>query len=293
MTSSRVLRLAALIPFAILLGNSSAFAQATRTWVSVVGDDANPCSRTAPCKTFAGAISKTAAGGEIDVIDAGGFGVVTITKSITIDGTGALGGILRPGNAVIVNAPANAVVVLRNLSINGAGTGLDGVKLLQAGTLHIEGCAISGVTLKGIDIVPATAAQVTVKDTVVRNAVAGGLFVRPAGGFIANVTVENSRFESSLFGIRVEDGGKATVNRSVGSNNVTNGFLAVSGGGLAEINIESSVAANNGTNGIHTSGAANAIVRLSNTTVTNNGTGLNAAPGGQILSYGSNRQATQ
>src|SRR5216684_8686022 len=61
-------------------------AQATRTWVSGVGDDANPCSRTAPCKTFAGAISKTAKGGEIDALDPGGFGAVTITKSITIDG---------------------------------------------------------------------------------------------------------------------------------------------------------------------------------------------------------------
>jgi hypothetical protein len=63
-------------------------AQATRTWVSGVGDDANPCSRTAPCKTFAGAISKTAPCGEISVLDPGGFGAVTITKSITINGTG-------------------------------------------------------------------------------------------------------------------------------------------------------------------------------------------------------------
>src|SRR5205807_5391143 len=63
---------------------SMAQAQATRTWVSGVGDDVNPCSRTAPCKTFAGAISKTAIGGEINCIDSGGFGSVTITKAITI-----------------------------------------------------------------------------------------------------------------------------------------------------------------------------------------------------------------
>src|SRR6059058_5256047 len=69
-------------------------AQATRTWVSGVGDDLNPCSRTAPCKTFAGAISKTAAGGEINVLDAGGFGTVTITKSIRIDGTPFISGVL-------------------------------------------------------------------------------------------------------------------------------------------------------------------------------------------------------
>src|SRR5947209_20477973 len=111
---------------------SFAHAQATRTWVSGVGDDANPCSRTAPCKTFAGAILKTADGGEIDCIDPGGFGTVTITKSITIDGNGTFAAILAAGtNGVNVNdsnsgAPNTKVVQLRNLSINGAGSGLLG-----------------------------------------------------------------------------------------------------------------------------------------------------------------------
>ncbi|MCU0340213.1 MAG: hypothetical protein MUE30_10020, partial [Spirosomaceae bacterium] len=74
-------------------------------WVSGVGDDANPCSRTAPCKTFAGAISKTAAGGEISVLDPGGFGAVTITKSITLNGDGTLAGILASGtNGIVINA---------------------------------------------------------------------------------------------------------------------------------------------------------------------------------------------
>src|SRR6266568_3695702 len=92
---------------------SMAQAQATRTWVSGVGDDANPCSRTAPCKTFAGAISKTAAGGEISVLDPGGFGAVTITKSITIDGDGTLAGILASlTNGIIVNAGVNDKVVI-------------------------------------------------------------------------------------------------------------------------------------------------------------------------------------
>ncbi|MCU1283520.1 MAG: outer membrane protein, partial [bacterium] len=89
---SRTLALGILVGVAVTLGGSTAFAQATRTWVSGVGDDANPCSRTAPCKTFAGAISKTAAGGEIDAIDSGGFGAVTITKAITIDGHNVMAG---------------------------------------------------------------------------------------------------------------------------------------------------------------------------------------------------------
>src|SRR5262245_48964588 len=84
----RTVRIAATMMAFAFVGTSAAYAQATRTWVSGVGDDVNPCSRTAPCKTFAGAISKTAAGGEISVLDPGGFGGVTITKSITINGEG-------------------------------------------------------------------------------------------------------------------------------------------------------------------------------------------------------------
>src|SRR5712691_5200304 len=108
---------------------SMAQAQATRTWVSGVGDDANPCSRTAPCKTFAGAISKTAAGGEIDALDPGGFGAVTITKSIIIDGGGMLAGVLVVGtNGIVVSAAPTDRVVLRGLDINGIGSGLNGIR---------------------------------------------------------------------------------------------------------------------------------------------------------------------
>lgn len=127
----------------LILASSGAHAQATRTWVSGVGDDVNPCSRTAPCKTFAGAISKTAAGGEIDVLDPGGYGAVTITKSITIDGGGTMASVLASAtNGINVNAGANDVIILRNLSINGAGTtlGLNGVNFLAGRKLVVENC---------------------------------------------------------------------------------------------------------------------------------------------------------
>src|SRR5262245_13598621 len=154
-----------LAEMAILLAVTAlAQAQATRTWVSGVGDDANPCSRTAPCKTFAGAISKTATGGEINVLDPGGFGTVTITKAITIDGGHNMAGVLVSGtNAIIVNAPATATVVLRNLQVDGLGTGLSGIKFLGGGALHVEHTTVSGFTTGGIDFqpttVPATGAQ--------------------------------------------------------------------------------------------------------------------------------------
>src|SRR5436305_9470787 len=131
--------------FAIFAATVPANAQATRTWVSGVGDDANPCSRTAPCKTFAGAISKTASGGEINVLDPGGFGAVTITKSITISSEGFEAGVLVSGtNAIVVNALATDTVVLRGLDIEGLGTSLDGIKVLGAlGALHAAKCTVN------------------------------------------------------------------------------------------------------------------------------------------------------
>jgi hypothetical protein len=144
---------------AAVVAAPAAHAQATRTWVSGVGDDVNPCSRTAPCKTFAGAISKTAANGEISVLDPGGFGAITITKSITIDGAGTLASILASGtNGVIVNdalsgSPASINVILRNLSINGAGTtfGTNAVRFLRGRTLTLKNVEISNFSTTGID----------------------------------------------------------------------------------------------------------------------------------------------
>src|SRR3978361_763283 len=122
------------LSFLFLLSTGIVHAQATRTWVSGVGDDVNPCSRTAPCKTFAGAISKTAAGGEIDCLDPGGFGAVTIGKSLTIDCGTFPGGILAASvNGVIVNGGANDKIILRNLVINGTisvNTGINGIRYL-------------------------------------------------------------------------------------------------------------------------------------------------------------------
>src|SRR5213595_3658280 len=108
------------VSLACVLFSSLAHAQATRTWVSGVGDDANPCSRTAPCKTFAGAISKTAAGGQISVLDPGGFGCVTITKSMTIKGKGAGYGSVQSSptiSCVIINAGATDRVNLYGLDL--------------------------------------------------------------------------------------------------------------------------------------------------------------------------------
>src|SRR6476646_9109953 len=138
-----------------LLCVSFAQAQATRTWVSGVGDDANPCSRTAPCKTFAGAISKTAPGGEINVIDSGGYGAVTITKALTIAGDGAMASVLVSGtNGIIVAAGASDIVILRNLHLNGIGSGLNGIRYLSGAELHVEDSEIRRFSQQGVDAAP-------------------------------------------------------------------------------------------------------------------------------------------
>jgi hypothetical protein len=149
-------RYAKFVPALVLLAlaiPSSASAQATRTWVSGVGDDANPCSRTAPCKTFAGAISKTATTGEINCLDPGGFGGVTITKAITIKCHYTEGGVLVSGtNAIVVNAPTTATVTLRGLDINGIGTGLNGIRILQAKSVKILDSEIYNFVRSGVDV---------------------------------------------------------------------------------------------------------------------------------------------
>src|SRR5580692_1582970 len=132
--------------FVVGLATAPAHAQATRTWVSGVGDDANPCSRTAPCKTWPGAISKTATGGEIDALDPGGFGAVTITKAITLDGGGGqVASVLVSGtNGINVTAGPNDVVILRNLRFNGVGSGLSGINFISGAVLSVENCEIFG-----------------------------------------------------------------------------------------------------------------------------------------------------
>src|ERR1043166_6336528 len=181
------------------LATSAAYAQASRTWVSGVGDDANPCSRTAPCKTFAGAISKTAAAGEISVLDPGGFGAVTITKAITLNGDGTLAGILSAlTNGIVVQAGASDVVYIRNLSITGAGSGLNGIRWLAGKALHVENCNIYGIggsNGTGISVaLAATGGNLFVKDTNIKTCLTAGVTVATSTGFVAGV-LEHVRLE--------------------------------------------------------------------------------------------------
>ncbi|NVN93194.1 MAG: right-handed parallel beta-helix repeat-containing protein [Desulfuromonadales bacterium] len=275
--------------FQVIFFVSIVNAQATRTWISGVGDDANPCSRTAPCKTFAGAISKTAVKGEIDVLDPGGFGAVTITKAITLDGGGNLAGVLASGtNGIVVNAGPTDVVILRNLDINGSGTGINGIQFLNGGMLFVENSTIYGFTQNGIIFTPTASSQLSIDRTLVRDASQGGLFVKPGASGTASAKITDSRFEQSSYGVRVEDRSVVSVINSVANNNTNNGFVAISTGGQALINLENCVATTNGRNGVFASGSG-AVITTSNSTITNNAVmGINQQNGASIVSFGNN-----
>ncbi|HWX41591.1 MAG TPA: right-handed parallel beta-helix repeat-containing protein [Blastocatellia bacterium] len=265
----------------LLCACALASAQATRTWVSGVGDDANPCSRTAPCKTFAGAISKTATGGEIDVLDPGGFGAVTITKSISIEACCIAGVLVSGTNGIVVSAPVGSFVVLRGLTFDGLGTGLAGIKFNSGTSLYVEDCTINDFTAMGIDFSPTNPANLFVKDTKIRNCGgvnSGGIDIRPGGGGSAIAVIDNVRAEGNQLGFRVEDNSKATFRNCIAANSAGNGFAVVSNtGAAATMDIENSMAVNNGSFGVRAvanAAGTGALARISDMRITGNLTGV-------------------
>lgn len=196
-----VLLAAMLVP---MMTVTPAHAQATRTWVSGVGDDANPCSRTAPCKTFAGAISKTAPAGEINVLDPGGFGAVTITKSITIRSDHFEAGVLVSGtNGIVVSAGATDTVVLEGLDIEGLGTGLNGVTVLSGKEVSIIRCTIHHFTQNGVNMASNTAGARAIIQNSVIALNAGGVNVQGASSVANSATLMDTLVDGNTsFGVQ-------------------------------------------------------------------------------------------
>jgi hypothetical protein len=192
---------------------SIASAQATRTWVSGVGDDANPCSRTAPCKTFAGAISKTAVNGEIDCLDPGGFGAVTITKSITIN-CDQVGGIL-PGatNAININA-AGGVVTLRGLDLQGVGQGINGVNVIAASFVHLIDMNIYGFTTTCVNVAAASTVNLTIRDSQLYECGStAGIQTSTSSGFVIG-DFDHVAIYNTAIGVNASTGSHLNIQRS-------------------------------------------------------------------------------
>jgi hypothetical protein len=286
----------------LLLAQAPANAQATRTWVSGVGDDANPCSRTAPCKTFAGAISKTALNGEINCLDPGGFGAVTITKSITIDCHEVFASILHSGtNGVNVPfdsfnaADVRKTVRLRNINFNGANTGVVGIRItggavIAAGVVIVEDCLLDGNfagNARGISDERIGGGELYVNNTTVRNMGSVGIFISPGNGTVAgqriDASFDNIRIQNSFLGLAVGASGRAMVNRSVFSGNSQSGIAAGSALAAVEVNVTGSAISNNNI-GVQNSGGTTTI-RVDDNNIAFNVTAISGA----TFSHSSNR----
>jgi hypothetical protein len=277
-----------------VLTSSLVYGQATRTWVSGVGDDANPCSRTAPCKTFAGAISKTAPGGEIDALDPGGFGALTITKSITLDGGGGqVASVLVAGtNGIVVAAGSTDVVIIRNLRLDGlkgasnGNAGLNGIRFISGAFLSIENCDIFGFNQNGIDLENNQNSNVQVKNTTSTNNAGRGLFANTSAGTI-KVSVDSSYFSGNgQAGVWADKNSFVTVSRSVADNNTGIGFIAQGNGGSAIMDVTSSITTGNGV-GLQAGGGTNiSQIFVNGTYVGSNTAGLVNGVNGTSSTYG-------
>ena len=308
MTYFRSLTIAALASGAAFIA-TPAMAQATRTWVSGVGDDVNPCSRTAPCKTFAGAISKTAPGGEINCLDPAGFGAVTITKSITIDCTGTLGGILASSTTGVIINGAGIIVHLRGLEINGGPPnlpGVNGIRYLQGASLTVSDSTIYnflGAAPNGFGIVvnnTSGATELTVVNTIITNngtAVSGGgIAIQPTGTGSSRVNLDRVTLNNNSFrGLLVNTTGNTgpgilvSMRNSTVTNHGNHGIQVTTPAGTASGNlfVINSTIANNGGTGINADGPTG-LTRVSGSTITGNLVGIAFSGGASLLSFGDN-----
>jgi hypothetical protein len=293
------LKKANLIAVVVLLslGTATMHGQATRSWVSSFGSDANPCSRTAPCKTFAGALAQTVAGGEIDVLDPGSYGPVTISQAVTIDGGGQIASVLvSSGNGVVVQAGPNDVVILRNLQVNGIGAGANGIRFLSGKNLSIENCVIFGFVQNGVSINLSAAGTAHIVDSVIKNngscsgagctsGTGDGIFATTSSG-TALVAVYNTKIiGASNNGVEAGSNSRITVDRSLVSASLNNGVMADGTAGLCNIGIDNSdiLYGGNGT----TASNSGCFVNVSHTTIAyNSGTAYNPTNGGAVIAFG-------
>jgi hypothetical protein len=282
----------------LFLAGGTAQATISHTWVSSTGSDTNACTRSAPCGTFAGALAKTSAGGEIDVADAGDYGPVTISQAVSIEAVGVLATIqVTSGNAITITAGANDTVVLRGLTLDGQGTASDGIRFSMGGALYVENSRIHRFTT-GIDFLPTGDSKLFVTDTIVRNNGSGGtgcgVLIQAGGLGFATASIDGLRTENNVCGVKVVDGARVTIRNSVAANNGFSGFSVVQSHSTPTMLIENSITAHNGTNGVVSADFAppspsSPVVRLSNVTVVGNQTGLATSVTGQIISFGNNK----
>jgi hypothetical protein len=275
-----------------------------RTWVSAtIGDDSNPCTRSQPCLTFAAALAQTSAGGEIDVLDPGDFGPVTITKSVSIygDAPGVAGAIPSPGTSgIVISAGSSDVINLHGLVFDGVNaSGTSGLVFTSGARLNVNQCVFQGFTTSGMTLSPGvgganTTLMAVQNTTVLSNAT--GILIQPTGGIAANVRLRRLHIDhNSSDGLRVDGtGGSGAINVAITDSsanfNAGNGIDAVSGPGNATVDIMRVVAAANSSAGIQSNqtGGGAASVTVGSSLLRGNAIGIQATGGASLLSYGNN-----
>jgi hypothetical protein len=274
-TSTRAIRLAVGLLFLALLASASEAQQ--RTFVSGLGNDGNPCSRAAPCRTFTQALTLTNSGGEVVVLDSAGYGAFAISQAVPVQAPpGVYAGIsVFSGDGITITAGGSDTVILRGLTVNNQGSNGNGISFNTGGTLHIERCVVNGfAAANGAGVLFGGAGKLEVKDSIMRGN-NNGIAVAPVSG-IALASADHVRLEGNTQGLQANDGSKVNVSNSVVSNNGT-GFQAISFVSHAELNIENCIVSGNSADGVVADSLSTglATVRVSDTTVANNGTGLN------------------
>jgi hypothetical protein len=288
----------AALPLAVALQAAPANAQNTRSFVSGLGSDAAACTFVAPCRSLAFALTKTNPGGEIDVLDAAGYGSLTIDRAISIvnDGVGTASvTVPSSGIGIQVAAGANDAVSLRGLSVEGGGLGLYGIHFSSGKSLTVENCVIRHVTQNGIGFSALATSALTVSNSLVSDNGSDGIQVRPNGAGAVTAVFNHVRANNNArHGIFIDGEGssgtlKATVYDSVAAGNASGGFFANTNTGNAPttLMVFHSVAANNGT-GLFASGTGAAILRVTHSMVTGNTNGWLASGAGVVKSYGNN-----
>ena len=291
------------LSFALILGVAMAHPAANAVdntrYVSITGKNANPCTLAQPCKTLQRGIAMTPAGGEVQILESGFYGNnPNINKSLTITGNGHtvyLGGVLTIDKA-------GAVVALRGLVLDGQRSILHGINIVDAAKVHIERCVIHGFTSQGI-LSTATDVEVFVLDSISRDNAGSGFNLFDTG--TQSVTIDNSRFEGNgASGIIIQNG-RATISRSIASNNASDGIVSHIASVIVAVRettvahngnngftargpmtVDSSVAFGN-VRGLSVSNLAGSLARISNSTFTDNGTGLSNS-GGTLETRGNN-----
>lgn len=288
------LRLGMLLVIALSAGTAQATAQ--RTFVATYGSDTNSCSLALPCRAFAAAIAQTSPGGEVIVLNSGGYGPVTITQSVSIiSPPGVYAGISvtsTPGNGVTIAAGASDIVILRGLTLTGPGvpygeSGNDGIDVQSAGVVHVEGVIVTAFRSNGLSVF--TAGELYVSDSIFRGNFGGVFAGAPAAALKVSIirsAVENSALE----GLVVGSNASATIRESLFAGNGSRGLRAYASSGTpSEVVVESCVFSGNG-EGILSGQTTNdaSTIRVSNSTISHNSTGLRFINGNRLLSGGAN-----